>query len=117
MRTHSGLVTDHAYEKGLAYNQVVQADEEQKEKGWKSEVNYDNGKLRFTLRDRHNNPITPEKATATIIRPTQSGMDFTVELRGTETPLEFPAPGLWKLRIDAQYQGVHYQKIKRMEVP
>ena len=117
IRTHSGVVTDHAYEKGITYNQVVEAEEKQKELGWKSELEYSNGNIVFALYDKNNHPIPLEKATATITRPTQSGMDFTVQLTGTKTPADFPAKGLWEVRVDVLHEGTHYQQSKRIVVP
>ena len=117
VRTHSGTVTDHPYEKGLAYNTVVEADETQKALGWKSQLTYADGALHFTLKDKQNQDITPENATATITRPTQSGMDFTQPLTGAKTPVTFPEKGLWEVRVDAEYKGVHYQTSARIVAP
>lgn len=116
IRTHSGVVTEHPYEKGLAYNQVVEAEKEQEALGWKGSINYKNGALSFDLHDQNNLPVAPEKTTATITRPTQQGMDFTVDLKGAETPVLFPANGLWEVRVDAMHEGVHYQQSKRIVV-
>jgi nitrogen fixation protein FixH len=116
IRTHSGTVTDHPYEKGLAYNQVVNAEERQEALGWDSKISYAQGILNFSLHDKNNQPIIPEKATATIIRPTQSGLDFTLELKVAETPVTFPVNGLWEVRIDAIAGKQHYQKSKRIVV-
>ncbi len=114
--THTGSVTDHPYEKGLAYNRVVEAEKKQEMLGWQADIDYKEGRVRFVLRDKDNHPITPEKATAAIIRPTQSGMDFTFDLKAAETAVEFPAAGLWEVRVDAEYQGMHYQKTERIIV-
>ncbi len=116
IRTHSGTVTDHPYEKGLAYNAVIAAKEKQEALGWKSHLDYANGALQFTLRDKQNRAILPEKATATITRPTQQGMDFTVVLTGTKTPVSFPTNGQWEVQVDAEHQGVHYQQSTRIVV-
>lgn len=116
VRTHSGTVTDHPYEKGLAYNKIVDAKERQEALGWKSAIDYKNGALDFALHNKNNQPLAWEKATATITRPTQQGMDFTRELKGAQTPINFPAKGLWEVRVDAEYEGVHYQQSKRIVV-
>lgn len=116
LRTHSGTVTDHAYEKGLAYNRVIEANEKQETLGWEGKIDYRDGMLHFALSDKEGHALPPEKATATLTRPTQQGMDFSVELTGSQTPVSFPANGLWEVRIDATYQGVHYQRIKRIVV-
>ncbi|MEQ1705902.1 MAG: FixH family protein, partial [Rickettsiales bacterium] len=50
IRTHSGVVTEHPYEKGLAYNQVVEAEKNQQKLGWNGDVKYENGNLYFSLR-------------------------------------------------------------------
>jgi nitrogen fixation protein FixH len=116
IRTHSGVVTQHPYEKGLSYNKVVEAEKKQQELGWNGKIDYKDGMLIFVLKDKNNNAITPEKITANITRPTQSGVDFSLELNNTQTPVNFPAKGLWQVRVDAVYQGLHYQRIKRIVV-
>lgn len=117
LRTHSGLVTDHAYEKGLRYNQLIAAEQQQAALGWHSRADYADGMLRFELRDAEDKPITPEKATAYFTRPTKQGMDFTSSLSGSTTPVRFPANGLWEMRIEAVHAGTPYQHTQRIVVP
>jgi nitrogen fixation protein FixH len=116
IRTHSGVVTEHPYEKGLAYNQVVDAENKQEALGWKGVIDYKNSVLNFKLLNKNNQPLALEKTTATITRPTQQGMDFMVELKGAKTSIDFPAKGLWEVRVDAMHDGVHYQQSKRIVV-
>lgn len=116
IRTHTGVVTDHPYEKGLAYNEVVEAAEKQQALGWKGEIGYSGGALHFALRRGDGHPIAWENATATITRPAREGMDFSMELKGAATPVSFPAKGLWEVRVDAVHEGVHYQQSKRIVV-
>lgn len=117
IRTHSGVVTEHPYEKGLAYNAVVDAEKKQEALGWKSRITYENAALHFTVWDKNNQPLTPDSAKATITRPTQQGMDFKSDLTGESTPITFPAPGLWEVRVDAVHAGAHYQQSQRIVVP
>lgn len=123
IRTHSGVVTDHPYEKGLAYNQVVEAKQQQEALGWKGTIDLRHSReggnpfaIFFELKDQNGVVIYPDKTIATITRPTQQGMDFTVELKGEKTPLSYPAKGLWEVRVDAVHRGVHYQQSKRIVV-
>lgn len=116
LRTHTGTVTAHPYEKGLAYNKIVAAAQQQQALGWKGRIDYRQGALHFSLQDRNQRPLIPEKATATLTRPTQSGMDFTAPLTGEATPVTFPAKGLWEVRVDALNAGVHYQQTRRIVV-
>lgn len=117
LRTHSGTVTEHPYEKGLAYNDVVKATEKQAALGWTSRLEFTRGALFFSVRDAKNQPLSLEKATASFTRPAQSGMDFVVELTGRETPITFPAKGQWEVRVDAMHKGVPYQESKRIVAP
>ena len=141
IRTHSGIVTEHPYEKGLAYNQVVEAEEAQEKLGWKGVIfllpPQGGGReggivaetvqaspyppvgkeiLHFTLKDKSGGVITPDKATAHVTRPTQQGMDFTIELKGAETRVSFPEKGLWEVRINASVGDKKYQQSKRIVV-
>lgn len=123
IRTHSGVVTDHAYEKGLAYNQVVAAEKAQRELGWMGELILRHSReeenpfaLLFTLKDKAGNPIAFDKATATITRPAGQGMDFTLELTGERTPVAFPANGVWYVRVDAIAGDKNFQHSKRIVV-
>ncbi len=116
VRTYSGAVTEHPYEKGLAYNQVVEAEQKQEALGWKGSIDYKNSVLRFTLLDKNNHPIHAQKVSATIVRPTRQGMDFSVDLKDAETPVNFPAKGSWEIRVDAVHENVHYQQSKRIIV-
>lgn len=116
VRTNTGIVTDHPYEKGLAYNQVVEAEKNQQKLGWNGDIKYENGNLYFSLRDKENKSLSPQKTIATITRPTQAGMDFTVELKDRKSPISFPVKGLWEVRVDATHNNVHYQQSKRIVV-
>lgn len=116
IKTYPGITTENPYEKGLAYNKVIQAQEQQEALGWKADIRYENGYLQFNLRDRNDKNLPVDKATATFTRPTQSGMDFVVEL-SNETPVNFPLKGLWEVRVDAYYNNIHHQKIQRIIAP
>lgn len=116
IRTQTGLVTDHAYEKGIAYNQLIAAEEKQEALGWKSTLRMENGKLIFNLKDAQGNALLPERAQAHFMRPTQANMDFEVSLQGAATPVAFPAKGLWDVRVYATMRGVTYQQTQRLVV-
>ena len=116
IRTHTGTVTDHPYEIGIKYNEVVEASEKQDALGWSSAINYSNDKLHFTLKNKAGHVIVPEKMIAYISRPTQAGMDFTVDMKTGNVPVTFPLKGLWEVRIDAYYHDNHYQQSKRIVV-
>lgn len=116
VKTMSGLVTDHPYEKGLAYNKVVAEEKKQEALGWSGDIDYKDGKLSFVLRDHAGKEIKPESVKAWIVRPTRDGMDFTAELINGVATVKFPAEGLWEVHVDAFYDGHNYQQSRRIVV-
>lgn len=114
IRTQTGLVTEHAYEKGLAYNKIVAAEERQQALGWHSNIEYKNGVLHFMLWDRNGKKLLPDSTKASISRPTQDGLDFSLSLKEGVADIHFPMKGLWEIRIDTEYDGHAYQQSQRL---
>ena len=120
--THTGVVTDRAYDKGLAYNETVAAAEAQQQLGWQSEITLaGNERLTFTLRDAEGNALTGAVVKAEFMRPTQAGMDFAVELAEStdgvySATVAFPVDGLWDVRVFAIEGERDYQAHKRLVV-
>lgn len=114
IKTHTGTITEHPYEKGLAYNTVVDAENKQEELGWNGVISYHDKQISFVLRDKSGQEIKPDKATVALTRPTQAGMDFSVELKNSTANIDFPIKGLWEVRIYATKGKQHYQQAKRI---
>lgn len=112
----SGLVTEHPYEKGIAYNKVVEAAKKQAALGWHGRVSYENNAITYTLTDATKKPMVTKKATAYFSRPTQAGMDFSVPLTGETTAVTFPAQGLWEVRVVAETDEHSFQHSERIIV-
>lgn len=121
VRTQTGVVTDHPYERGVDYNNVVNAANAQEALGWKGTISYENKTLHFTLVDKKGIPVIAEKAKADFYRPAMSGMDFSTTLYSTaagifEISPSFPAQGLWEVRVYADLKGTSFQQSKRIVV-
>lgn len=106
LSTHSGLVTDQAYERGLAYNRYLA--EAEALAGYAGKLTLDRGALVFAFTDPHGARVAGASVTAEIVRPTQSGFDFSVPLVESalgryEARPSFPRPGLWTVRISATW--------------
>ncbi len=120
--THTGVVTKHAYEEGLRYNETVAAAEEQDALGWHTTLDLVAGSsLMVTLKDAESRFIDGASVHAEISRPTQAGMDFRLNLEqsgaGTyDAPVSFPEPGQWEVRIFVEWQQKQYQQAKRVVV-
>lgn len=121
VRTQTGMVTKHPYEKGLAYNKVITAADKQAQLGWKGDITTtpttkQKINLTFTLRDASGKVIPADNVSATLTRVTQDGMDFTVPLKHGAAEITFPLAGLWEVRLYASSNGASYQQSKRIVV-
>ena len=120
--THTGVVTEHAYDKGLAYNETVAAAEAQKQLGWQGDIALAGDRmLEFSLRDADGRALTGALAKVEFMRPTQDGMDFALDLAestdGVYTAsVDFPAEGLWDVRVFATRGGEEFQSHRRVVV-
>ena len=84
--THSGLVSQQPYRKGLDYNRRIAADEKQRRRGWHHRLELDGkaGKLRLALKDRHQRAVSGLTLTGFIGRPSTVRHDRSIVL--SETP-------------------------------
>jgi nitrogen fixation protein FixH len=122
----TGLETQGAYEKGVAYNDTLAAAREQAALGWQVGITLapgDDGRVRLeaTFQDRNGRPPRLTAVTARLIRPTHSGHDLVLPLAklesgryGVETI--FPLPGQWDVRVRAEHAGGSYQATRRVVV-
>jgi nitrogen fixation protein FixH len=101
LSTFTGVTVGRAYDKGRAYNDVLQEAARQEALGWRPEVQLTGGMLRVTVRDREGLPV-PGRLDGLLLRP----------LEGTELPLDLgaiapgqwlaavaPKPGQWEARL------------------
>lgn len=112
LSTQSGLVTERAYEKGLAYNEVLAAADNQPD--LREEAEYKNGVLRWTIAEADGMAITGAQVKARIIRPVREGNDFDTVLqhRGGgvyEAKISPPLPGSWTAKLECEWNGKHYR--------
>ena len=126
--THTGVVTENSYEKGLNYNDTIAAYESQQALDFDGAIVFhDEGVLRFALHDAKASALDISMVTAYVSRPTQAGYDFSVVLPRVEsvtkadagmyeTKIDFPLKGQWDVRITAEWHGQHFQKHKRILV-
>jgi nitrogen fixation protein FixH len=96
--TFTGLTTGQAYDRGRAYNHVLQEAARQDALGWTAQVRLEGGRILFTITDRAGAAV-PGMVEAHLLRPIEG---TRVEL-GTSTPrkgFEAPAlaPGQWEVR-------------------
>jgi nitrogen fixation protein FixH len=120
--THSGVVTENAYQKGLNYNQYIDAYNQQEIVGWSGNIDFIKSSLIFQLNDKQDQPIETAKVVAHISRSTKSGLDFKVLLEHKSKgmyenkTINFPLKGQWDIRVLAQRNQQKFQKSKRIIV-
>jgi len=109
-KTWRGLATDDAYQKGLHYNQILEAEKKQKELGWKMAISYRNlgenkGVLEIDLKDKNSQKISDAEIEVNFKRPTQEGKDFSQKLKFRDgvfkADISFPLKGQWDFEIRA----------------
>lgn len=107
----TGLATERAFVKGLAYNEVLEEADAQAALGWRVTLDRQalgprHWQLSATFRDRHDAPIEGLSVRLELRRPTHEGHDATLDLvplgdgvYGAEH--NFDLPGQWDLRLYA----------------
>ena len=125
-KTFNGLTTDHAYARGLAWNQVVAAQRAQAALGWTAAMAFEPdgpraGRLQLQLRDSGGTPVVRALASARFVRPTVQGHDVEIQLAETgpgryAARVELGLPGLWEVRIEAVRGADSYIATDRLMV-
>lgn len=111
--THTGVVTEKPYERGLAYNELLEQAREQQ--GVQQKASYKDGILRWALAEQDGAAIESAHVTAKIVRPVQAGHDFDIELmhKGSgvyEARPPVPLLGAWTAKLSSTWDDRQYQR-------
>lgn len=99
LSTHSGLVAQEPYRKGLQYNERVAADERQRALGWTEAVDLETtGALSVKLTNSLGGPVTDLALRGFVGRPSTTRHDIAVTLKET-------APGVYSAAVGALETG------------
>jgi len=111
LSTFSGGDTSDPYRKGLHYNDTLKAQERQTERGWQTEVEYDDKtrQLRLSFLDKTAAPITGLRIGARLSRPATDREDRRIDLaemsQGVYAATVDLAPGLWVISVASRKGG------------
>lgn len=88
LRTHTGIVSQQPYRKGLDYNQRIAAEKRQQSLGWQHalEAGSDGRRLRLSVTDRNSQAVSMLAVTGFIGRPSTVRYDQPLTLTETTTP-------------------------------
>ena len=111
LRTHSGVVTDQPYEKGLAYNETLA--QARAQPAVKHDASWKDGVLSWQLLDETDEPIDAE-VSALLYRSVKDGSDFKVEMKPAGNGLykarvDLPMKGRWEAQLKALWNNSQYQ--------
>ena len=117
--TFSGGDTSKPYQKGLNYNQTIEADVAQAERGWHSEIGYQSGTLTINFSDKQGAPVTGLHVAADLARPVTDREDRRVFLQEVsegryEAAVELPQ-GLWVISVASRHKGEPRENAYRLK--
>nr|WP_276570083.1 FixH family protein [Rhodovibrio salinarum] len=126
MGSWRGLVTDDAYDKGLVYQQAIEAEQREDALGWSVDLSVEHPQpkrvdVRISLTDDQGQPLQADRVQVGFVRPTQEGYDsvHTLDALGGGTfgkTVDLPLKGLWELRIEAEKNGKAVRVSRRITV-
>lgn len=113
-------VTQHAYAKGLAYNQIIAAQEAQDALAWKALCEFKSGQLHYQLKDAKGVAIDGARVKAWFVSPANADKDQAHELiavgSGHYVAKADLAKGLWQVHITSMKDGKQFQSVLDVEV-
>jgi nitrogen fixation protein FixH len=107
-----GLVTTDSYEKGLAYQEAIDAEKREEALGWSVDLSVDHPQPKradvlIQVTDDQGQPLDADRVRVAFVRPTQEGYDSLHTLTALgggkfAKSVQLPLKGLWELRIEAE---------------
>ncbi|MBX9633802.1 MAG: FixH family protein [Magnetospirillum sp.] len=128
--TFSGISTDGAYQKGLAYNQNLAMARAQEALGWTVETKVKpiadtqavKASILVSYRDRDGKAVEGLDVHARLVRPTAKGHDMDVALSPQGNGLyggayTLPLNGVWDMDVVATGSDSAYEHAQRFVIP
>jgi len=125
--TFSGISTERPYEKGLAFNQTLEAARQQEALNWSVDLQVEpaanhGAHVTITYKDAASKPVDGMQVKALFVRPTAKGHDREVALASVgpgayATMQELPLAGVWDMTVLASAKDQPYSVLRRIVVP
>ncbi len=117
INSHSGVIIDKPYEKGLSYDETL--DKAKSQPKLKDQISFKNDVLVWSLKDEQGKPIEYAVVEASLIREVQDGHDYKVALEHEgggvyKAKLNAPLKGRWKVRLKAIWNNKQYQAVQTL---
>ena len=124
LNSFTGIETEQAYQKGLAFNDQIAAAERQADLGWKvvpsiEQKGAQGARIEVAVNDDLGRPLDGAMVEALLFRPTQAGHDTGVTLTRSgpglyDVDVTLPLSGVWDLRIDIRHDRGDYRLTERL---
>ena len=106
--TFTGVTAGAAYDRGRAYNRVLEEAARQDALGWRGTITADAGALRIAVADREGLPVAGRLDG--ILHAPLEGVDIPLALVATapgrwQAPLDLPRAGQWEARLTLMGPG------------
>jgi nitrogen fixation protein FixH len=121
----SGLATNDAYDKGVAFNRTVAAVDAQAARGWQMALStrVSGGRLDLAaeFHDRAGAPLDGMTVEGFLVRPTSAGHDRAIRLADLgagryQADTDLPLPGEWLLTVSARRGEDTWQSTRRVHL-
>lgn len=104
VKTWPGLVSERAYEEGLAYNRTLAAARANAALGWTARLGFGGGQASLVLADRDGRAIDGMEAEAVFTRPVGKAAEVRVTLASLgdgryAAPVALPLAGQWDMIV------------------
>ncbi len=104
IKSNSGVVDEHYYERGVNYNETLAQSDYQKLLGWSGVLSRTGDHrtgdvIQFKLLDRNGSPVTGKVMTLNMRRPAQAGQDF-------DLPMVEQSPGVYVGKLGDRPLGI-----------
>jgi len=124
MSSFTGLQTEHYYQRGLAYNDVLADQRAQQALGWSVGIDFresgdGRGRLTLLAHDRDGRPLDGAGVSVRLVRPVQDGYDMDVTLAGSgngqyAAEVELPLRGQWEILAHISHSSGSFRTAKRI---
>jgi nitrogen fixation protein FixH len=121
VKSWPGLVSEHSYEEGLAYNRTLAAVRANAALGWSARLDYRAGQAVLTLTDRDGRAIDGMQVEAVFTRPLGQTAEIAVALpaRGGgrySAAVALPLAGQWEMAVTVDGARDRFQATERLIV-
>lgn len=120
--SQTGLVAEHPYERGLAFNELLAREARQEQLGWTLGVMVEGGRLTVTVDDAQGRPVAADRMSLRLLRTSDIRLDRTLEVAAVGEG-RFVAetagaePGLWQVAVTVYRGDDRLDRLETVVIP